>query len=223
MSTTTQDPPVEAVAKDAHWAAKMERLRQRKPPSVIVTYLDEDTAGALSEAAAAVNHARGAARVALAGEQDIPRNDVNPEAIDGHKNVKAAIKARDKAQAAHDKANVLIELQGLPGDVYDELLAAHPPTEEQEAEGHTYNALRLIPELIAGSCTDPMTPREAATLIGGHWYDEDRGERDDDDAWVAVKNQVFSAGEAAFLIESAKQVNQNSRVSLGKGSGSTRG
>lgn len=217
--TTTAEPPAEAVAKDAHWAAKMQRLRDRKPLSAIVTYLDDETADVVREKRRDVNRARTRARARLAKDLEVDAGDVDPEAIEADEGVQAALGDLNEAEEAHDAANVALELQGLPEDVYEELIGEHPPTPEQLEAGQMYNADRFAPALVSACCTDPMTPKDAAEIIGGE-YEVLAKRGKPTGKWKRVQGSL-TFGEAKYLFDSARQCNENARVSLGKGSGPT--
>lgn len=215
MSTQVKDPPAQAVAKDAHWSAKLQRLRDRQPMTAIVTFHDDEAAERVVEVGREVNAARRTARLAL-GKDMTPAEQkaISAETIEAHPGVQAALGKLEEAKAAQAAADVAIELRGLPADVYEDLVGEHPPTEAQRSTGETYNVHRFAPVLIATCCTDPMTPAEAASLIGGEYLEADGD-------WSDHVAASLTQGESSFLFQSAVQVNQNARVSVGKGSGPT--
>lgn len=207
MSTTTAPaPPAEAVARDAHWSAKMTRLRNRAPQRVALVFPDDDAAVAVREAGELEDDARRAARVDLLAAD--PDAEVTVEQVEADPRVVAALAGVEQAKAAQLEADVRITVQGLPADVYEDLVSAHPATPEQEERGElTYNVDRFAPALIAACCTDDMTPADAAALIGGEWFHEDTGQ------WLK-EHALLTQGESAWLFQSCVQVNSNSRVYL---------
>jgi hypothetical protein len=61
-TNTTAVPPAAAVAKDAHWSAKMARLRARKLPERTMSICDDQAAkAAVTDAALSLAKARAAA------------------------------------------------------------------------------------------------------------------------------------------------------------------
>lgn len=204
--TTTTTPPPAAVAADAHWSAKMKRLRARKPQAVTLVFPDGDAADAVREAQSADTDARRAVRIdLLAADPDADPTEAEIEADD---RVQATLAGIAAAEAEQAEADVRITIQGLPADVYEDLIARHPATVEQEERGElAYNVDRFGPELVAACCTDDMTPRDAAALIGGEWLD------DDGETWHK-EHAILTQGESAWLFQSCVQVNSNSRVYL---------
>lgn len=69
----------------------------------------------------------------------------------------------------------VVTLKAVGSKAYDDLVAKHPPTREQKADGGTHNPDTFGPALISACSFEPsMTPNEAAEL----WNSEDwsRGE-----------------------------------------------
>ncbi|WP_331728888.1 hypothetical protein OG693_38960 (plasmid) [Streptomyces sp. NBC_01259] len=125
---------------------------------------------------------------------------INAEAADrpDDQSVKdAVVKAEgevEQAQAAFDEASTVLTFQALPRKEFEALKKAHPATEEQAEDGHDFNVEALGPELIAAASVDGM-PVEAA--------------REYLDTW--------SEAEAATLFNTAWDVQQTTRMDLGKG------
>lgn len=68
-----------------------------------------------------------------------------------------------------------LALTALSMKEYDELIAAHPPTKDQKAEGNGYNPETFAPAVIAAVVTEPkLTLEQAQTLWAGDQWN--RGE-----------------------------------------------
>ncbi|MFJ4887781.1 hypothetical protein [Streptomyces sp. NPDC088731] len=184
MSATakTTAPPANAVAKDAHWAATQERLRNRTLPTATLTICDDlDARQSLDVARYALRRIEGEAA-------DRPGDQAVKDAV-------AKAKAdMETAQGAFDKASIILTFRALPRLEFEALKKAHPATEEQAEDGHDLNVESLGPELIAAASVDGM-PVEAA--------------REFLDTW--------SEAEAAALFNAAWNVQETTRMDLGKG------
>ncbi|MEW2528407.1 hypothetical protein [Streptomyces sp. NPDC047071] len=102
--------------------------------------------------------------------------------------------ARDHALAALDAASEFLTFRALPRPVLEELISEHPPTERQAEEGAIFNADTFPAALVAAASVDGMSREEAEELLNG-----------------------WSAPDANALWDAAWQVQQESRVELGKG------
>ncbi|MER0443015.1 hypothetical protein ABR738_00240 [Streptomyces sp. Edi4] len=154
-------PPPQAVAADAHWSAKLARLRARKAAEVRLTlWQDADLREAFEEARRA---ARSARRLA---ETDPDNKELAREA-------RAADTALEKARAAHDADAEVLVFRALPGEAFTALVKEHPPSEEQAAAGGDWDEESFPPALIAASSADPMTEEDAALLLS-EWGPADR-------------------------------------------------
>lgn len=60
---------------------------------------------------------------------------------------------------------VTIKLQAIGSKEYDALLAAHPPTKAQKADGGVFNPDTFGPALLAKSMVDPVVSDEQATEL----------------------------------------------------------
>ena len=156
--TTTIEPPANAVAKDAHWAAKLERLRNRNRPTLKLTICDDQDA---KDALATAQYDE--RRIKNAAEQD-------PGSPESKKAVRAAEAAVKKAQAAVDDASIVLTFRALERAALTELKRQHPPTEEQAEDGYEFNVDTLGPALVAASSEDGLTV-EDATLFLETWSD----------------------------------------------------
>jgi hypothetical protein len=121
--------------------------------------------------------------------------------------VAVAQAAADEAEAAAREAVVTLHLQGVPRPVYEALLLEHPPTEEQKADGQTYNDDTFAPALVARCIVDPETAENPLSV-------ED----------VAGLFDKWNQGEVAQVYLTAIGVCTQARnPNLPKGSGTTRG
>ncbi|MGO1025562.1 hypothetical protein ACTOXX_33865 [Streptomyces rubiginosohelvolus] len=182
MTARTPAPPAEAVAADAHWQAKLAKLRARTRPTVALTICDDEE---LKKAAATARFLEQQAKEAA-------------EQKPGDKASQAAAKAASEhlasAQAALDEASVELRFQALPRSDFRELLAAHPPTEEQADKGYDHNPDTMAPVLIATASLDPLTEEDAAQFLAD-----------------------WSQAEGERLYSAALRVQQTDRMDLGKG------
>lgn len=138
-------PPPAAVARDPHWAAKMERLRARKRPTAKLEICDDDTIRQ------ALVRARAEHDMAVAvGDED---------------SQKATAQALEAAQAAFDDVGITLTFQALPSAEFEALKKAHPPTEEQAEDRQGFNPDTLGPELVSRSCVDELTVEDAADFL----------------------------------------------------------
>ncbi|MFE1767184.1 hypothetical protein ACFW81_23575 [Streptomyces angustmyceticus] len=152
MTTTLPQPPAEAVAKDAHWATTLERLRNRQRPTATLTICDDrDAKNALLTAQYEQRNAR-----------RLTEDDPSPDA---KKAIRAADAAVTKAQAAVDAASIVLTFRALERAALDALKKAHPPTEEQAEDGYEFNADTLGPDLVAASNLDGMTEDQAREFL----------------------------------------------------------
>ncbi len=195
-------PPAAAVAKDAHWAAKMARLRARKlPESTLSICDDEDAKTAVTDAALELAKARAAA-LAECVEQRI-REDQRDAWVASNPEVVIADAALTRAQDALAETTVTLTFRALPRPVWEQLLRDHAPTEAQADKGMEYNVDTFPAALISvchverdetGAEVDGMSVADAQELL---------------DAWPDA--------EAKALFTGALVVNQTLRADLGKG------
>ena len=59
----------------------------------------------------------------------------------------------------------IVTLKAIGSKAYDDLLALHPPTNEQKKDGQSYNADSFAPALIAACSVTPALTSEQATQI----------------------------------------------------------
>ena len=208
MTTTpTTEAPVET---DAEWAAKINRLRTRKPAEDFVTIYDPDAREAADQARLALVEVR--RRVIVdANAQDLGP-DERQALLDADERYLAAKQAVEDAEAHCADVDVVFHFRALPPDVYDQMVFAHPATPEQEALSMGYNPDTYIPAMIAACSVKPLTPEQVVSLMTP-WTDPDTGE---------TQPPALNQGDVGALFSTCRNVNEKARVSLGKGSRLTR-
>ncbi|MGW4047821.1 hypothetical protein [Streptomyces sp. NPDC004721] len=200
--TTTIEPPAAAVAKDAHWAAKMAKLRARKLPEHTLSICDnEDAKRAVGEAALGLAKARAEA-LAECAEQGI-REDQRDAWVASSPQVVAADGALTGAQEGLDEATLRLTFRALPRPVWEQLLREHAPTEAQADQGMEYN-VETFPAALISAC-HVERGEEGAELEGMSVADA----QELLDSWPDA--------EAKALFTAALVVNQTLRADLGKG------
>lgn len=152
--TMTDEAQVAAVSGDAHWQAKMEKLRNRQLPERTLDFYDNVL------------------------RQDRDRTQIEKIAADADEDKTDEEKAEaaaafEAAEAAYNESIVSIPLRALPRPAYEALLNTHEPTEEQEREGEAYNVDTFAPALISACSVDGMTVEMAVEMIG---QKNDKGE-----------------------------------------------
>ncbi|MGW7572380.1 hypothetical protein [Streptomyces sp. NPDC054765] len=160
----------------------MERLRRRTRPTNKLRVCDDNELRERVEAAEqTAQHARFLAEAT-------PDDELATQRASDAESVAATVRAE------LDDASDFLTFLALPRPVLEELIAEHPPTEKQEAEGAVFNPDTFPAALISAASFDGMSREEAAELL-----------------------TTWSAPDANFLWEAAWQVQQESRVDLGKG------
>ncbi|TXC99008.1 hypothetical protein [Streptomyces sp. ISID311] len=203
MTTTAiSEPPAAAVARDAHWSAKMARLKARKLPERSLRLCDDDEAKKnATDAALELAKARTVAR-GQSIEQGVSEADREEWTVSQPEVVAAQLRL-DAAEQVLEDATVVLTFRALPRPAWEQLLRDHPPTEAQADQGMEYNVETYPAALIAachierdesGGEVSGMSEQEAQELL---------------DAWPD--------SEAKALFTSALLVNQTLRADLGKG------
>lgn len=201
-SAPNPEPPAAAVAQDAHWSAKMARLKARKLPERSLRLCDDDEAKKnATDSALELAKARTVAR-AESIEQGVSEFDREEWTV-ARPAVVAAQLRLDTAERALEDATVVLTFRALPRPAWEQLLRDHPPTEAQADQGMEYNVETYPAALIAGCHIERdgsggevpgMSEQEAQELL---------------DAWPD--------SEAKALFTCALLVNQTLRADLGKG------
>lgn len=180
-NATKPQPPANAVAQDAHWSSTLDKLRNRQRPTATLTICDDqDVKDRLTEAKKDADRVRAHAHSHPSDEAAQLLADAESELA--------------KAQAAFDEVAIVLRFQALKRGDFDDLKAAHPPTEAQADEGEPVNVETLGPVLIAAASLDGMTVEDAQELL-----------------------EEWSAAEGAQLFYTAWNVQHHSRQDLGKG------
>ncbi|MCZ4098302.1 hypothetical protein [Streptomyces sp. H39-C1] len=200
--TTKPVAPAAAVARDAHWAAKMARLKSRELPERSLCLCDDASAKqAVTEAALGLAKAR-TTTASDSVEQGVVE-DEREEWIATRPAMLLAEGRLEVAEAALRDVTITLTFRALPRPVWAQLLREHPPTESQADQGMEYNVETFPAALIAachierdesGAEVPGMTVAEAQELLD-EWPD----------------------GEAKALFSVPLLVNQTMRADLGKG------
>jgi hypothetical protein len=186
-------PPAAAVAKDAHWAAKMERLRRRTLAEQTVSFCDDQQAKrAVGDAAMALARARADAVAASIAEG--VSEEQREVWVSAHPGTVAAGHALADTERALDDATMELTFRALPNPVWEALLLEHAPTEAQADSGQEYNVETFPAALISACSVDGMSEADAQELL---------------DTW--------SSSDAKALFTAALLANQKMRADLGKG------
>ncbi|MFB6643165.1 hypothetical protein ACFCYF_38745 [Streptomyces chartreusis] len=167
------------MAGETQWAAKMRRLRERPAPQRTLRVCDDEQ----------VRRTAFLAAEALERARHVAKSDPDDEAV--ARRVKDLEPAHVEAQRALAACSVRLTFRALPRPVLEELISAHPPTEEQAAEGAAFNPDTFPTALMAAASVDGMSEAEATELYG---------------AWPAA--------EANALWEAAWQVQQVGRTDV---------
>lgn len=153
-AATKPEPPASAVALDAHWAAQMERLRSRKPPTTTLRICDDEAAKTEL------------ARTEMLQRRTADEADLEPDDADVKRRAENATAAVERArQRVEDATLVVLHFRGLPRPDFVALTKAHPPTEEQAEDGQEWDENTFGPALISAASVDGMTVENADELL----------------------------------------------------------
>ncbi len=144
----------EAQATEERWAEKMRRLRERPPAQRTLRVCDDEQ----------VRREAVLADEALARARYVAKS--HPEDEDVARRIPELERANAKAQEALAASSVTLTFRALPRPVLEELIAAHPPTEEQAAEDAAFNPDTFPAALVSASSVDGMSETEAEELLG---------------------------------------------------------
>jgi hypothetical protein len=221
MSTDTQTVPDTQPETVSAFAAKLNRIRSRKPLERTYTFLDEDLLEEVErlseEAGRQIIRARAEAHAHLDDAYEADDSEGLGAAVEAYIDKDAGVvkarRAKAKAEKAAKDAEEVLVLRAIGATAFEDLATQCPPTAEQAKRGEEYNVKRFAPLLIAACSVDEMTPADAASLVGGEVEVVEPGKPS---RWDKIEG-CLNQGEAALLFGLAGSVNQNARVSLGKG------
>lgn len=184
MTDTTPGTIDAAVARDPHWSATMAKLRAKKPiehPFALV--VDDNVQTALQDAATALREAH--TRLNAGGEPTAEQVETLRADVDA-----CEVRVAEARQALED-ATVRLTFRALPRPAYEQLLAEHPPTDEEREQGRAYDVETFAPALISACSAEGMTVEEATELL-----------------------ETWNQAEAGGLFQAAVVVNQAARFRL---------
>lgn len=174
----------------------MDHLKSKKKPARKTVWIagDSELAEELSDLEASLSREQKSAEMLSDG----PRREA---AIQAAVELKAQVEAK---RAEVRETSIKFVFRALGAKRYDDLLAAHPPTDEQieqlKAQGEDnapFNTETFPKALVAASCVEPeMTPEEMIEWLSG-------------DDWN--NNEILSLFMAASQVNSMRSV-----VNLGK-------
>jgi hypothetical protein len=168
------------------WADKQRRLAALKPSLAVFTICDDsslrirlaDTKAELVDAEDKLAHLT---------------EDQEPYRPRYEQRLQEARTAQEEAQAAFDAKAIQLTFKAVPRDQLRDLLAKHPPTDEQEAEGQEF-ADAFMPDLISAASVDGMPVDDARQYL-----------------------ETWQHADARDLWEAAWGVQHTKRTDLGKG------
>ncbi|MFJ4473229.1 hypothetical protein ACIP2X_37845 [Streptomyces sp. NPDC089424] len=106
-------------------------------------------------------------------QQALLSKDADPDArAVVEEQAKKAKAELEDAQKAYDRNTIVLRFQGLERQQLEELLAKHPPSEHDEANGSEFAEDSFMPALIAAASLDGM-PEEAAARYMRTWTPAD--------------------------------------------------
>ncbi|MCY0938850.1 hypothetical protein [Streptomyces sp. H34-S4] len=190
-TTTPPVPPEPAVARDAHWASKLARLRARQLPEQVLQLCD-DAATQKRLDQAKLNLARLRMADAETGGEQTELEAAQAELV--------------AAQAAFDEVSDRLVFRALPRPVLDGLIRQNPPTEDQAESGDAWNPESFPPALVAAAYIERD---EDGQVVEGLTVEDAQGLLD---SWpIAEANALFAAAWQA------QQINRSTVTELGKG------
>ena len=155
MTTTkarSPEPPPAALAADAHWAAKMERLRSRQLAETVFVICDD------ADVRTAYQRARRAHDLA----QDYVK--AHPDDAAAASDAEKTAREFEEAKAAYDQVAIPLTFRALPRKAFESLLKAHAPSETEADEGKQW-ADTFPAALIAAASVDGMSEQDARELV----------------------------------------------------------
>lgn len=154
-STRTKPaPPAAAVAADAHWAAKMERLRNRTLAETVFVVCDDQTIRD--------RYLRAQRDHDMAAQYA----DGNTDDAEAAADLARITAARDDAKKAYDEIAIPIRFRALPRQALEALYEQHQPSDTDTEDGKRW-AESFPAALIAAASVDGMTETDAQELLDG--------------------------------------------------------
>jgi hypothetical protein len=151
-ATKKPEPPAKAVAADAHWTAKMERLRSRQLAETVFVICDDQDVRSRHQ------RAQRAFDLAQAYAKD------HPDEQDAQADLTKAGVERDEAKAAYDQVSISLRFRALPRAALEALYKQHQASETEADEGKQW-ADTFPPALIAAASVDGMSEDDARELL----------------------------------------------------------
>ena len=154
-STTTRskpEPPAAAVAADAHWAAKMQRLRERQLAETVFVICDDP------DVRTRYQRAQRAHDVAQAYAKD------HPDDTEAAADAITAARELEEAKSAYDQVAIPLRFRALPRTALEALYRQHKPSEAEADEGKQWTDT-FPAALISAASVDGMTEDEARELL----------------------------------------------------------
>lgn len=149
---TKPQPPAAAVAADAHWAAKMQRLRDRQLAETTFVICDDPDVRTRYQRAQRAH--------------DLAQTYLKDHPDDAEAAVEAAKTAVEygEAKTAYDQVAVPLRFRALPRKALEALYKEHKPSEAEADEGKEW-ADTFHAALIGASSVDGMSEEEAQELL----------------------------------------------------------
>lgn len=151
-ATSKPEPPAQAVAADAHWAAKMARLRGRQLAETVFTVCDDQDVRERYQ------------RAQRTYEVASQYTKAHPDDIEAAADLTQAITERDEAKTAYDQIAIPLRFRALPRQALEALYEQHKPSETESEEGKRW-ADSFPAALIAAASVDGMTEQDAQELL----------------------------------------------------------
>lgn len=151
-ASKTPEPPAAAVAADAHWAAKMQRLRDRQLAETVFVVCDD------TDVRTRYQRAQRDHDLAQAYAKD------HPDDAEAAAEVARASAEWDEAKAAHDQIAIELRFRALPRKALEQLYKEHKASEAEADEGKEW-AESFHAALIAAASVDGMTEGDAQELL----------------------------------------------------------
>jgi hypothetical protein len=189
------------------WAEKLERLAKRPPAEGSVTIPDPDAMLVIAQKRLDLQTARRTARhEAPTGSLSLEESEAF---IRDHPAVQAAHGELDEAVEAARDAEITFTFRALPPHVYDGLAMLHPPTDEQVEADMTWNPDTYVPALVSACSVQPLSEDQFRALTTP---------RPDPDRPGEEIAPPLNQGDVAAMVQMCRDLNEQPRMMLGKGS-----